>query len=796
MRLISAVLFFLFATSELQAQTTINHDISSGNLVIQGTSTDNYIVTGSTSLYRIIVGSGYTGTITLSNVTIVSSGITAVAALCGNGLMTVGTGSCVAIMGQNRASELVPSPNLAPVTNVNIVLDGNNTLTYTSNDEYCAIQVDEGAQIHISAIDPNDNNSGTLEAKATTYIPGSGSISQAGAAIGACGTYAYNGTQGYTNLMGSGCYNGIRETTGGNIIISSGTILAWGGHAAGIGGAHYDYYNGIIIIYGGVVEARGNFDAAGIGSGCPEGTGVLQCYADVSTIVVLPPAKIEAYGAGLNSSGGVGTSQFSELGLAGMLNITYINDPHKTHITVHTEDTLPNAYIYLDLTQITGVQNAFNSAGLGSFNLAKVRVGRTDNTGMFSFHGEFQQSTTFFTDASSIKPATLGRPYMPEVRIITGTKTDSTTIILPLLTTNISFMDFPSTPLEEGYSSTQATQNAHCIKVSYNDAIPMTNVSFTLQDGIDFSSLIFLASDSTTVIAPPTTLTNGMVFYIVFPIDLGRLVGVYSDVLLIDGNYSGVPLPGYIRRIGMQRVVSNDSQNNLYIKVTASPNQFITTYPTTNTTTLTLNIDHTGTSTVYDHLDVVAKYLITTEPNYSLAIIADPLNTSNWKPLNIPLTNNTNTTTTVSFSTLPVGTYYIHWYVESGIVYAHSLSVVNPPALYGGFGKYMVGDTVTPGTISGVSGACSGATIILTGTASTGGSNSYTYTWQTSPNSSGPWTNLPSSNSQNYTTVVSTTAYYRRETLDAALGASYSNTIHVAVTPTVVPSMTITVLPN
>jgi len=58
--------------------------------------------------------------------------------------------------------------------------------------------------------------------------------------------------------------------------------------------------------------------------------------------------------------------------------------------------------------------------------------------------------------------------------------------------------------------------------------------------------------------------------------------------------------------------------------------------------------------------------------------------------LNIPSADSVNTNTTVSFSGMPQGTYYIHWYVESGVVYAHSLTVVNPPALYGGFGQYII----------------------------------------------------------------------------------------------------------
>ena len=800
--LFSVGLLCLLAVGGLQAQTTINHDISTGDLVIQGTSIDNYFVTGSTTTNRIIVGSGYAGTITLSNVSIVSNGTATFSAACGNGTNVVTTGSCMAIMGKNRILVTDPAPNLSPVTRVNLILDGNNSLLNTSNLAYCAIQVDEGAQIHINAIDLNNNSSGILVAKSTTQPPG-GTASQGGAAIGAIhgqGTHVttmYNGNQGISVITGGSCVT-PRPTTGGNVLIGSGIITAWGGHGAGIGGGFRSYYNGIIIIYGGIVESRGGYDAAGIGSGCPEGSGVLACYADMSTLVGLPPALIEAYGAGGTPNGGVGSTQFSELGLTGAKNITYINDPNKTLITVLTQDSLPNANIYLDLTQTPNLVNVFNSVGLGWYDLTKVRVGRTDPvTGMFSFRAELQQNTTFFTDASSINPAMLGRPYLSVIKTVTGNVTNRDTVILPLLPANISFTDYPSTPLKVGYTSTQAVENAYCIKVNYNDVISMTNVSYVLQYGIDFSSLIFLDYDSITPISPPATLTDGTVFYILFPIDLGKPLGVYSDVLLIHGDYGGIPLSGYIRKIGMQRVVFDDSYDNDYIRVTASPDQFITTYPTANTVTLTLNIDHTGTSVLYDPLDVVAMYLVTTEPDYNLAIAADPLYSSAWNTLNIPAVNNGNANTTVSFSTMPQGAYYIHWYVESGEVYAHSLTVINPPALYGGFGQYGIFDTVVPGTITGASQVCHGKTPTLTGTASIGGSGNYIYTWQTSSSASGPWINLPSSNSQNYTTgILTSTAYYRRETVDATMGTSYSNIIQIVVMPPVIPSITITAKPN
>ena len=708
-------LFFLLITgllsiSALQA-AVVNHNIGSGHLVIQGTSTDDYLVTGTTTQYQIIVGSGYNGTITLKNVRIENSKAStqvlsthnSFSALCGNGANTVYTNSCIAIMGKNRTSASSPTPNLAPVTKVNLILEGENVILQRSSMYYCAIQVDEGAQVHISAIDPNDNTSGKLTAKsnifpldnpANGYVgnPPTGTYSEGGAGIGAISPGVSvnipsqcNMNQGVSPLSGSCSGNG--NTAGGNVIISSGTVTAWGGHGAGIGGGYRTYYNGIIIIYGGVIEARGGFDAAGIGSGCPQGTGVLTCYADNSTVFALPPCDIRAWGAGANASGYVGTVQYPSLGLTGTKNLTYLNDPSKHKMSIRTSDYEPDATIYLDLTQTAGLVPIFNALDLSSkYDLTKVKVGKTASDGWMYLTGQLEQNTTFFTDASSSQPITLGRPYMPVATTVLAPKT----IILPLLPIVIAFTDYPSIPLEEGYIPSEALTNAPHMKVEYMDPSPMIGVSFTMLGGLssDFKNLIFLAADSLTVIPPPTTLTAGDVFFIIIPIKDGKPRGVYSEVLLIDGVWQGTALPGQIRRIGEQRVVYNDTETNTYIKVTAAPDKFSVDHPTNEAVTLKLNINHLGLSVPYDKNDVVAKYIVTTEANYADALAATPL--SGWNNLNVCSQEGVDTATIVSFSGKPVGDYYIHWYVVSGIVYAHSKDVTDPPRLYGGFGTYEI----------------------------------------------------------------------------------------------------------
>ena len=659
------LILILFSAPLLYGQTTITHNIGSGNLTIPGTSTNNYILTGSTSLYRVIIETGYKGTVILNNITMSVSGMGPYYGYSGY--------ACITVEGQYNRS------NLNPITKVNLVLNGTNTLT-SFNPYYGAIQVNQGAQINISAIDPADDSSGILVAQCDMVNGGA-------AAIGA--PYMQDWDPRYAlgqGLSPNSCGGPDVNTSGGNIIISSGTISAQGGyHGAGIGGGWWNYYNGIIIIYGGKVESHAGGHAAGIGSGCPTGTGVTNCFADKSTIIALPPVEISATGHNGNAN----------YGLAGAANVIYVNDPRKPLITIRTEDFEPFANIYLDLTRTPNLVEIFDSLEI-NYDLSKVRVGRTNAAGLLQIHGRFEQSTTFFTDASSSQPLTLGRPYLPVDTIITS----GGTVILPLLKANISFTDFWSTPLYVGYSSTEAYDHAHRIRIDYHDILPMTNLTFQLQDGTDFSSLIFLAADGVTPIPTPTSLNISDTIFIVLPINQGKPLGLYSDVLLIGGNYNSIPLPGYIRRVGQQRVAFDDSYNNYHIKVTAAPPSFVTNLPTTNTVILTLNIDHTGmTGVPYVPLDVVARYVVTSEPDYNAALSANPLNT--WSRLNVPLTNNSNETTTVYFNTRPSGTYYIHWYVESGVAFAHSLDVTAPPRLYGGFGPYKLtsifarNDTVT-----------------------------------------------------------------------------------------------------
>ncbi len=739
-RLFSVLLACLSITiSYAQTPTTVNLSSGTGLYTINA-GTGDYILTGTTTSRKVKISSGYNGTITFDNLNISST-----------------NGSCITVEGVYNGS------NLSPVTKVNIILKGHNLLTY-SGSIYCAFQVDQGAQIHISSYKTNDDVNNSLTATTSTTSGGAG--------IGARNSSEAQGKA--TSSCGS-----VVSTAGGNVIISSGTVTANGGHGAGIGGGYQTYYDGIIIVYGGIVNAKAKRHAAGIGSGCPTGVGLVNCYTPNSTIISLPPTKITSIGAGFPGGGNAEVAN-PAWGLAGAKNITYMNDPNKSTITVRTEDKEKNADIYVDLSEAMAttqmkLATLFSNLGI-TYDLKKVRIGRTDTNGLFVFNAEFKDKTTFFTDASSTFLGYEGRPYMPkEINSIIGDINNKVEVVLERLKTDIAFTDYPSTPLEVGYTAQQAWDNARRIKISYNDDESMSNLIFKLQDGAtsSFTGMKFLASDGITEVQAPTTLNKGDKYYIVLPIIQGKPIGIYSDVLLISGKWQSIALPGYIRRIGLQRVVKNDTGINNYIKVTANPSEFIDyTFPATKTVELTLNIDHKDTGIIYNPLDVTAKYLITTEPNYNTALAATPLSSSQWVNMNIPASNAQNQTTTVSFASKQYGTYYIHWYVTSGVVYAHSQTVTVPPATYGGFGSYIIVVPVKAGVLSGNPSVCKDQIPSeIKGEASTGGSGNYTYRWETSINGTS-WTTI-GGNTQNYTPTASLTTsptYFRRVTIDSSYG--------------------------
>ena len=538
MKLHKLFIFLLLVTANagLTAQTVITHDISIGSLVIAGNSNDNYIITGVTTSNYVEVQTGYQGVITLKNLDITLTGA---------------ANSPIAIRGQNKCS------NLTPVTNVDIILEGINIVNYKgtsiSHSSYAAFQIEQGAQINISE---NPCYPGSL----TATVTNSSSHLYGGAGIGAMNHGypsggSFNDATDTVPIIGN-C--AVKATAGGNIVISSGTVTACGSHGAGIGGAYNTYYNGMIVVYGGTINASANYHAAGLGSGCPTGNGIVTCYTANSAIIALPPAQITATGA----TAAVGVPAAS-LGLAGTNYIIYIGDVAKPVVTVHTEDFEPYADIYADLSLNPDIARVFNAIiPQNRFDIRNVKFGQTDANGLFQFHGIFNGNTTFFTDATSSQPSTLGRIYAPETAQLPA----GGTVILKRMLMDISVFSFPSNPLPEGYSASHAFTNACGIKIIYDDTVPMTNIVFDIAGGVasDFSTngIKFYASDSITQILPPTTLSKGDTIYVVIPLTTGKLTGYYTDVFRFLG-MQDTTSTGYVRQKLGQHVYFVDTTKNI-----------------------------------------------------------------------------------------------------------------------------------------------------------------------------------------------------------------------------------------
>jgi len=685
----------------------VTHNVGSatGPLTIPGNSSQNYIITGTTTTNNrhIIIQRGYEGTIKLQNLNMTCSNSS-------NSLILV-EGATV-----GRSTTYYNADNMNPLTKMTIVLEGSNTLYYRGSGSGCCIEVMQGAQVHFRSIDENDNSKGLLTAKILpTGTSTSGGSTGGGAAIGSrIYSNAYN-TAGTTEgedalYTPSGPVAGreIVPTAGGNVIISSGTIVAQGGHGAGIGGGFRHYYNGMIVIYGGNVTSKAYYHGAGIGSGCPEGTGVMSpdnpnhgpgstnpryyetYYTSKSAILVLPPAEIEGAGAGVTSG-----IEVPILALAGTKTKVYVNDPKKPELTIHTQDYEPNADIYVDLTSVPEITDIFTALDI-PYPINAAKFGTTNAEGKLILNAQVDQEITFFTDKSSSGvhpsyPNMQGRPYLPkDVTIPSGNNNDKHDIELEFLPVDIFMEIFEATskPLVQGYTVAEAVEKAYHLKILYKDTNPMTSVNYELEDGNAFDDLIFLAADSSTIISAPQNLTNGMTFYIIVPLKHGMLVANYLDVLAISGFWKGINT-GKIRKVPEQRVVLDDTNDNNHIKVTANPNQGAIATPASYTVTLNLNINHTGLAISFNKDDIQARYLVTTEPDYDAAVAAVPVN--QWPFLNTPQNNAENVTTTVSFADKTSGTYYIHWFVISGPIYAHSKTVIGPPpATYGGFGPYCI----------------------------------------------------------------------------------------------------------
>ena len=233
--------------------STGTYNIANGGIVIKSDTLEQYnhaTIMGS-SMTNVILVSGVDATITISDLDIQIP--------IDNNATT--------------ASNWIPAIRLANGAQLNLILEGKNTLK--GGDMCAAIEVPEGCTLTISG-------EGSL--KATGGV-GAG-IGASSMRKGSLGTIEINGgnIEAYGSGMAAGIGGGL-EGGSGTIVINGGTVYAKGGHGsypkdiknvyggAGIGGGAYgcvdkiEINGGNVTAYGGYVTNAGRHPGAAIGCG-------------------------------------------------------------------------------------------------------------------------------------------------------------------------------------------------------------------------------------------------------------------------------------------------------------------------------------------------------------------------------------------------------------------------------------------------------------------------------------------------------------------------------------------------
>ena len=307
-------------TSSITAQSIPGVSIASNVLTFNTAvdPTDTYILTGTTNTVRVVVATGVSADITLSDISITNSAVSP--------FQLVGTANV----------------NLTLEASTTNVLKCSSTVT-TAGAIRAGLYVPIGTKVTIGG-------TGTLEATGARYGAGIGgspttttvtSSNSHGTIIINSGTIIATGGA-FGAGIGNGCYT--VASSGGIITINGGTITATGNNATGIGGA-YNADGGTINITGGTITATstGTSSAAGIGLG-QQG---LNATINISGGIVIA--------TGINSAAGIGTA---------------------------SPITGTGAAITISGGSVTAISGSTNSPGIGTFSkTGTVNLGTVVFTG-------------------------------------------------------------------------------------------------------------------------------------------------------------------------------------------------------------------------------------------------------------------------------------------------------------------------------------------------------------------------------------------------------------------------------
>ena len=279
--------------------STGTYDISNGGININSNTLERYndaTITGS-STTNVILVNGVEATITISNLDI----------------------QIPLVKNDETASTWIPAIRLINGANLNLILEGKNTLK--GGDMCAAIEVPEGCTLTISG-------EGSLKA---TGGEGAG-IGASSRRNGSLGTIVIDGgnIEAYGGEMAAGI-GGSAEGGSGTIIINNGTVYAKGGHGS--------YYKDIKNVYGG----------AGIGggaNGCVDrieiNSGNVTAYGGYATNAGRHPGA--AIGCGGGGAKAVdGGYKYGEIAINGgtVSAIAYQNEVYAIGIAVKPDYVLP-----------------------------------------------------------------------------------------------------------------------------------------------------------------------------------------------------------------------------------------------------------------------------------------------------------------------------------------------------------------------------------------------------------------------------------------------------------------------
>ena len=279
--------------------STGTYDIADGGISINSNTLEQYkdaTITGS-STTNVILVSGVDATITISNLNI----------------------QIPIDKNDETASTWIPAIRLGNGANLNLILEGKNTLK--GGDMCAAIDVPEGCTLTISG-------EGSLKA---TGGEGAG-IGASSRRNGSLGTIVIDGgdIKAYGGEMAAGI-GGSAEGDSGTIIINDGTVYAKGGHGS--------YYKDIKNVYGG----------AGIGggaNGCVDkiaiNGGNVTAYGGYATNAGRRPGAAIGCGGG-GAKAVEGGYKYGDIAIKGgtVLAIAYQNEVYAIGIAVKPGQSLP-----------------------------------------------------------------------------------------------------------------------------------------------------------------------------------------------------------------------------------------------------------------------------------------------------------------------------------------------------------------------------------------------------------------------------------------------------------------------